>query len=65
MENLNNPKLFPVVAIGASAGGLKAFTDLLSALPPAPGKAFVLYLGNCIWIGGVVKGWKGPFGVAR
>jgi two-component system CheB/CheR fusion protein len=33
---------FPVVAIGASAGGLKAFTDLLSAVPPLPGMAFVV-----------------------
>jgi two-component system CheB/CheR fusion protein len=34
---------FPVVAIGASAGGLEAFTDLLRRLPPAadPGMAFV------------------------
>jgi len=41
---MNKTKLntFPVVAIGASAGGLKAFEELLSALPPAPGMAFVL-----------------------
>jgi two-component system CheB/CheR fusion protein len=31
-----------VVAIGASAGGLEAFTDLLSHLPPDTGMAFVL-----------------------
>ena len=35
-------KAFLVAAIGASAGGLKAFTDLLGALPPAPGMAFIL-----------------------
>ncbi|HVR84942.1 MAG TPA: chemotaxis protein CheB, partial [Planctomycetota bacterium] len=33
---------FPVVGIGASAGGLKAFQELLSHLPPSPGLAFVL-----------------------
>lgn len=33
---------FPVVAIGASAGGLEAFTALLKALPPQSGMAFVL-----------------------
>src|SRR5271154_1331151 len=33
---------FPVVAIGASAGGLAAFTALLKALPPKSGMAFVL-----------------------
>ncbi len=33
---------FPVVAIGASAGGLDAFTALLHALPPETGMAFVL-----------------------
>src|SRR6476660_5648759 len=33
---------FPVVGIGASAGGLEAFTQLLSCLPPDTGMAFVL-----------------------
>jgi two-component system CheB/CheR fusion protein len=33
---------FPVVAIGASAGGLEAFTQLLSHLPTTTGMAFVL-----------------------
>jgi two-component system CheB/CheR fusion protein len=33
---------FPVVAIGASAGGLAAFTELLKALPAESGMAFVL-----------------------
>jgi two-component system, chemotaxis family, CheB/CheR fusion protein len=33
---------FPVVSIGASAGGLAAFTALLKALPPESGMAFVL-----------------------
>ncbi|HSP14803.1 MAG TPA: chemotaxis protein CheB [Thermoanaerobaculia bacterium] len=31
-----------VVAVGASAGGLEAFIDLLSAIPPRTGLAFVL-----------------------
>src|SRR5215203_4396471 len=33
---------FPVVGIGASAGGLDACTQLLRALPAQPGAAFVL-----------------------
>ena len=33
---------FPVVGIGASAGGLEAFTQLLSGLPTNTGMAFVL-----------------------
>ena len=33
---------FPVVGVGASAGGLEAFTQLLSALPDTTGMAFVL-----------------------
>jgi two-component system, chemotaxis family, CheB/CheR fusion protein len=33
---------FPVVGIGASAGGLEAFTRLLQALPVDSGMAFVL-----------------------
>jgi two-component system CheB/CheR fusion protein len=33
---------FPVVGIGASAGGLEACTALLKALPVNPGMAFVL-----------------------
>jgi len=32
---------FPIVAIGASAGGLEAFSSLLRALPPEPGIALV------------------------
>src|SRR5213075_1183411 len=32
----------PVVGIGASAGGLEAFTQLLSQLPTDTGMAFVL-----------------------
>jgi two-component system CheB/CheR fusion protein len=36
------PPSFPVVAIGASAGGLEAFTELLRGLPVDTGMAFVL-----------------------
>jgi hypothetical protein len=35
---------FPVVGVGASAGGLEALTDLFQALPPDPGMAFLLVL---------------------
>jgi two-component system, chemotaxis family, CheB/CheR fusion protein len=34
--------LFPIVGIGASAGGLEAFSDLLRSLPQKTGMAFVL-----------------------
>ena len=33
---------FPIVGVGASAGGLEAFTQLLKALPEHTGMAFVL-----------------------
>ncbi|RKH17979.1 PAS domain-containing protein [Corallococcus sp. CA047B] len=36
------PERFPVVGIGASAGGLPAFLTLLEHLPPRTGMAFVL-----------------------
>lgn len=36
------PAIPPIVGIGASAGGLEAFTQLLSALPTDTGLAFVL-----------------------
>jgi two-component system CheB/CheR fusion protein len=35
---------FPIVGVGASAGGLEAFTDLLENLPPKPGMAFMFTL---------------------
>ncbi|WP_317616813.1 chemotaxis protein CheB [Nostoc sp. PA-18-2419] len=35
-------ELFPIVGMGASAGGLEAFTQLLSNLPNDTGMAFVL-----------------------
>src|SRR5438094_2443573 len=34
--------LFPIVGVGASAGGLEAFTQLLKALGPGSGMAYVL-----------------------
>ncbi len=36
------PRSFPIVALGASAGGLAAFSALLQALPARSGMAFVL-----------------------
>ena len=36
------PRIFPVVGIGASAGGLEAVSRLLSALPKQTGMAFVV-----------------------
>jgi len=35
------PGAFPVVGVGASAGGLEAFSDLLRALPEKPGFALI------------------------
>ncbi|WP_337907016.1 chemotaxis protein CheB [Iningainema tapete] len=37
-----NQELFPIVGIGASAGGLAAFTELLGHLPTDIGMGFVL-----------------------
>src|SRR5437016_12528877 len=34
-------KNFPIIGVGASAGGLEAFTELLHALPKDNGMAFV------------------------
>ena len=34
--------IFPIVGIGASAGGLEAYTAFLKALPPDLGMAYVL-----------------------
>ena len=36
------PGAFPIVGIGASAGGLRAFQTFFSSLPPEPGMAFVV-----------------------
>src|SRR5215471_11945624 len=37
----NMPATFPIVAIGASAGGLEAFSNLLRSLPAEPGIALI------------------------
>ena len=45
MEHMPTPVMgprFPVVGIGASAGGLGAFSQVLAGLPPGTGMAFVL-----------------------
>jgi two-component system CheB/CheR fusion protein len=36
--------VFPIVGVGASAGGLEAFNELLTTLPEAPGMAFIFIL---------------------
>ncbi len=41
LKRSDNP-LFPVVGVGASAGGLEAFGRFLSTLPVDPGMAFIL-----------------------
>jgi two-component system CheB/CheR fusion protein len=41
-SSAQDEETFPVVAIGASAGGLEAFTQLISHLPTTTGMAFVL-----------------------
>jgi two-component system, chemotaxis family, CheB/CheR fusion protein len=39
---IKSPNLFPVVGVGASAGGLDAFKKLLKAIPENSGMAYVL-----------------------
>jgi two-component system CheB/CheR fusion protein len=39
-----NGSAFPIVGVGASAGGLEALTELLTNLPPHPGMAFLFVL---------------------
>jgi two-component system CheB/CheR fusion protein len=41
-EDGNDRGSFPIVGVGASAGGLEAFTELLESLPLDTGMAFVL-----------------------
>lgn len=41
-ENEKRDERFPIVGIGASAGGLKAFSDFIKAVPADSGMAFVL-----------------------
>jgi len=42
ISQLEEEALFPIVGIGASAGGLEAFSQLLTALPEDTGMAYVL-----------------------
>jgi two-component system CheB/CheR fusion protein len=42
IDGADEDALFPIVGVGASAGGLEAFTQLLEALPSDTGMAFVL-----------------------
>src|SRR6266702_6818699 len=35
---------FPIVGVGASAGGIEAFTELLRGMPDSPGMALVFVL---------------------
>ncbi len=39
---MSNENTFPIVGVGASAGGLEAFTQLLKSLPDDTGMAFIL-----------------------
>jgi two-component system, chemotaxis family, CheB/CheR fusion protein len=41
-EKVLSSNLFPVVGIGASAGGLDAFKKLLKAIPEDSGMAYIL-----------------------
>ena len=41
-KRTSSPDDFPVVGIGASAGGLDAFKKLIAAIPEQPGMAFIL-----------------------
>lgn len=38
----SSPKAYPIVAIGASAGGLEAISELLAALPAEPGMTILV-----------------------
>jgi chemotaxis response regulator CheB len=41
LSHLGEAATFPIVAIGASAGGLEAFSNLLRSLPAEPGIALI------------------------
>jgi two-component system, chemotaxis family, CheB/CheR fusion protein len=43
-EKPATPSVFPIVGIGASAGGIEAVTELFEHLPPDPGMAFVVVI---------------------
>ena len=42
IDTKSSPAAFPIIGIGASAGGLEAFSELLRYLPEKTGMAFVL-----------------------
>ncbi len=42
-KNLKEEKPIPIVAIGASAGGLDAITQILESLSPTTGNGLCLY----------------------
>ena len=43
-QNAQERSAFPIVGVGASAGGIEAFTELLRGLPDSPGMGFVFIL---------------------
>src|SRR5207245_7349480 len=43
-QKIDRDDVFPIVAVGASAGGIEAFTALLKNLPDSPGMPFVFIL---------------------
>jgi two-component system CheB/CheR fusion protein len=42
VKHIASENLFPVVGVGASAGGLEAFKELIKAIPPDSGMAYIL-----------------------
>ena len=65
-----NSAYFPIIGVGASAGGLEAFTEFLHALPEKSGMAFVFVqhldpkhvsMLTEILVGGTVE-WKTDLG---
>ena len=42
IKKISSKNLFPVVGIGASAGGLEAFKDLIKAIPQNSGMAYII-----------------------
>jgi two-component system CheB/CheR fusion protein len=41
-ENMSQSDRFPIVGVGASAGGVEALSGLFKNIPPRPGMAFVV-----------------------
>ena len=42
VKHIASENLFPVVGVGASAGGLEAFKELIKAIPTDSGMAYIL-----------------------